>query len=152
MTHKTRLLGISLVVSVAAMIGCQQGPGNTQEAKTPQGPEIEQVTITIRSSDFRLSARRDFALAGYDVPELTKKIVDEGTVTGHYQFADGDTWHPMPFSIITDLGTSEISYSYSEGFLAVIVDGEIVTAGIVDIYDGDRVRFTLIPPGRLNPA
>ena len=147
MTHMTRLLGISLVAVMVSLMGCQEGPGNTSETT---GPEIKQVTVTLRGSDFRLSGI-EFAVAVYEVPELTKEIVEKGTVTGHYRFADGDTWRPMPFALITDLGTTEISYGYSEGFLTVILDGEIVTASIADLYNGDKVRLTLIPPGRLAP-
>ena len=132
------------------------GPQGPQGPEGPQGPagvaNISSFTFTAPHDDYVVSGNRGVYV--YDSSSLTTNVVSNGVVLVFYS-ANGSDWYPLPYTwgidFNTDLSvdeTVEITYGYTQGQVAIILD---TSDDQLVVYDGipTSYKVVMIPPSSL---
>lgn len=142
---RTTLMMVTATLAVLMVMACEQSPGTPAEHTHPEDPSRPDVTtheIAVRASDFSISS--GLATAGYRVEGLSKEIAERGEVHAYIKLANSSFWDSLPVVRTISTGsTYSIGAVFSERFLALHVNGPLMSRGIVSVFMPATVRLVM---------
>ena len=108
---KVTVVAVGVLLLLAA---CSRGPG--------RAPVSHTVVLDLVSASF-LPDGPDTMRHDFQIPEITAKVVADGTVTAYFdRGTDGAYWIALPFAYqVPDKSAALLTYRYQEGLLSLLV-------------------------------
>ena len=83
---------------------------------------MEVRLITVRSADFSVNSSGTHGQATYQVPEITREVMQGGSVDAYLDLGGGRYWFPLPDGIqFSDLVVATRTYRYGTGTFSLQV-------------------------------
>jgi len=140
--HLSLLLVLFIFAACEGPVGPEGGVGPAGDPG--EDAAFKSLTFTLNPNDFGSTDGGEIWVTSWAVPEVTRRVIDQGAVLGYYDLGG---WLPLPLPI----GGTTITFVSEIGSVALLVvpPRAISFSELSSILvTGDRVRFVILEPAQ----